>query len=214
MKTQEVDIKAQYQPKVLGFIIQKSQQVLTASDQYFLSYHAKKTKGGNHCDPPPQSKKGLNNFKNYGRRHLNYLPTVMLRGTPCSLHFNISDTCLGFWIISSVKSWFMTSQNQGNNARKVISEVYAFLVLQCTVSGRKSKQNGCHSLTWDPFSQKQYIKYSGHRKLLCELSKFSKLYAYILFRYYRRTMMHLFLFTNYAQRKLVSICMQSIRNSN
>jgi len=30
-------------------------------------------------------------------------------------------------------------QNQGTNARKVISEVYAFFVLQCTVFGRKSK---------------------------------------------------------------------------
>ena len=29
--------------------------------------------------------------------------------------------------------------DQGNNARKVISEVYAFFVLQCTVFGRKSK---------------------------------------------------------------------------
>ena len=29
--------------------------------------------------------------------------------------------------------------NQGNNARKVISEVYASFVLQCTVFGRKSK---------------------------------------------------------------------------
>ena len=28
---------------------------------------------------------------------------------------------------------------QGCNARKVISEVYAFFVLQCTVFGRKSK---------------------------------------------------------------------------
>ena len=29
--------------------------------------------------------------------------------------------------------------NQGTNARKVISEVYAFFVLQCTVFGRKRK---------------------------------------------------------------------------
>ena len=29
--------------------------------------------------------------------------------------------------------------HQGTNARKVISEVYAFFVLQCTVCGRKSK---------------------------------------------------------------------------
>jgi len=28
---------------------------------------------------------------------------------------------------------------QGTNARKVISEVYAFFVLQCTVLGRKIK---------------------------------------------------------------------------
>ena len=28
---------------------------------------------------------------------------------------------------------------QGNNARKLISEVYAFFLLQCTVFGRKSK---------------------------------------------------------------------------
>ena len=31
------------------------------------------------------------------------------------------------------------SLNQCTNARKVISEVYAFFVLQCTVLGRKSK---------------------------------------------------------------------------
>ena len=30
----------------------------------------------------------------------------------------------------------------------------------------------------------------------------------------KRTLMHLFLFTNHAQRELVSICMQSIRNCN
>jgi len=29
--------------------------------------------------------------------------------------------------------------DQGTNARKVISEVFAFFVLQCTVFGRKSK---------------------------------------------------------------------------
>ena len=45
---------------------------------------------------------------------------------------------------------------QGNNARKVISEVYASFVLQCTVSGcnvntrRMSQPCPCHSLTWDP----------------------------------------------------------------
>ena len=43
----------------------------------------------------------------------------------------------------------LPSLDQGNNARKVISEVYAFFVLQCTVFGRKSKHK-----TWNPFSQK------------------------------------------------------------
>ena len=33
------------------------------------------------------------------------------------------------------------SSDQGTNARKVISEVYAFFVLQSTVFGRKSKHN-------------------------------------------------------------------------
>ena len=35
--------------------------------------------------------------------------------------------------------WSKQSLNQGTNARKVISEVYAFCVLQWTVFGRKSK---------------------------------------------------------------------------
>ena len=69
---------------------------------------------------------------------------------------------------------------QGNNARKVISEVCAFFVLQCTVFGLKT-QDGClQPMTWDPFSQKQSIKYSCHRKLLCELSKLN---AFILLGY-------------------------------
>ena len=31
------------------------------------------------------------------------------------------------------------------------------------------------------------MKYSGHRKLLCELSKFSKFNAFILYEYYTNT---------------------------
>ena len=49
------------------------------------------------------------------------------------------------------------------------------------------------------------MKYSGHRKLLCELPKFLKFNAFILLG---------FLFTNCAQRELFSICTQSIRNCN
>ena len=53
------------------------------------------------------------------------------------------------------------------------------------------------------------MKYSGQRKLLCEFSKLSKLYAFLLLGSdTKRTLMHLFLFTNSAQRELVSICTQ------
>ena len=98
---------------------------------------------------------------------------------------------------------------QGCKARKVISEVYTSLVLQCTVSGRWCKHktdvevwHGIHH------SHKKSMKYSGHRKLLCELSKLSKSSDT------KRTLMHLLLFTNSAQRELVSICTQSIHNRN
>ena len=74
--------------------------------------------------------------------------------------------------------------NQGYKARKVISEVYAFFVLQCTVFGRKSKHK-TDVTAW---------------MLLSSDTK--------------RTLMHLFLFTNSAQRELVSICTHSIHDRN
>ena len=55
------------------------------------------------------------------------------------------------------------------------------------------------------------MKYSGHRKLLCELSKLSNLMLFTSSDT-KRTLMHLFLFTNSAQRELVSICTQSIHD--
>ena len=60
------------------------------------------------------------------------------------------------------------------------------------------------------FHIKKSMKYSGHRKLLCELSKLSK---FTTSSDTKRTLMHLFLFTNSAHRELVSICTQSIRYS-
>ena len=46
-------------------------------------------------------------------------------------------------IVRKIKTWRHTRSQgrstQGTNARNVISEVYAFYVLQCTVFGRKSK---------------------------------------------------------------------------
>ena len=40
---------------------------------------------------------------------------------------------------------------------------------------------------WDRFSQNKSMKYSGHRKLLCESSKLSKLNALILLGYLTNT---------------------------
>ena len=72
---------------------------------------------------------------------------------------------------------------------------------------------------WKPdmgsiFDIKKSMKYSGHRKLLCELSKLSKFSKFNASSDTKRTLMHLFLFTNSAQRELVSICTQSICNCN
>jgi len=45
-------------------------------------------------------------------------------------------------------------------------------------------QDGYYSLTWDPsFHIKKSMQYSGHRKLLCELSKLKKFNALNLLGY-------------------------------
>ena len=51
------------------------------------------------------------------------------------------------------------------------------------------------------FHIKKLMKYSGHRNLLCELSKLSNLLL-STFSDTKRTLMHLFLFTNSVQREL------------
>ena len=61
------------------------------------------------------------------------------------------------------------------------------------------------------FYKKKSMKYSGHRKLLCELLELSNLMP-LNSSDIKRTLMHPFLFTNSAQRELVSICTQSICN--
>ena len=71
-------------------------------------------------------------------------------------------------------------RNQGTNARKVISEVYALFELQFTVFGRKSKHK-TNVTAWQGIHfHKKSMKYSGHKKLLCEFSKFSKFNAFNL----------------------------------
>jgi len=58
------------------------------------------------------------------------------------------ETCLTIINPDKMSYWYQINskvflnKNQGTNARKVILEVYAFFVLQCTVFGRKK---------WIPF---------------------------------------------------------------
>ena len=42
-------------------------------------------------------------------------------------------------VLTNLNGYNKVTSAQGTNVRKVISEVYAFFVLQCTVFGRKSK---------------------------------------------------------------------------
>ena len=76
----------------------------------------------------------------------------------------------------------MNSFNQviddNNQARKVISEVYV-LSLGCNVNTRRMSQPYMGSI----FHIKKSMQYSGHRKLLCELTKFSKFNAFNLLGY-------------------------------
>ena len=60
---------------------------------------------------------------------------------------------------------------QACNARKVISEVYASFVLSLSsnVNTRRMSKPEIGSI----FHIKKSMKYSDHRKLLCELSKFN-----------------------------------------
>ena len=85
--------------------------------------------------------------------------------------------------------YIIVKQKQKNceNARKVIS-VYTSFVLQYTVSGRLCKHK-TDVTAWHRIhlSHKKLMNYSGHRKLLCELSKLSKLNAFNLLEYLTNT---------------------------
>ena len=77
--------------------------------------------------------------------------------------------------------YIVDCSDQGYNARKVISEVYASFVLSLggNVNTRRMSKPDMGSI----FHIKKSIKYSGHRKLLCELSKLSKFNAFNLLGY-------------------------------
>ena len=70
--------------------------------------------------------------------------------------------------------------NKGTNARKVISEVYAFFVVQCAVFWRKSKHK-TDVTAWHG------IHFHKNKKLLCEFSKLSKLNSFNLLGYLTNT---------------------------
>ena len=89
--------------------------------------------------------------------------------------------------------------------------------LYCSVLSQGGEVNTRRILQPDMvsiFPIKKSMKYSGHRKLLCELSKLSNLML-LTSMDTKRTLMHLFLFTISAQRELVSIiCTQSLHDRN
>ena len=81
---------------------------------------------------------------------------------------------------------------------------YLYILILLLTPRRKHKTDvwawhGIH------LSHKKPMKYSGRRKLLCELSKLSNLML-LTSSDTKRTLMHLFLFTNSAEKELVSIC--------
>ena len=96
-------------------------------------------------------------------------------------------------------------------ARKVISEVYASFVLSLggNVNTRRMSKPDMGSIFYI-FNQwniqvigNYYVNYQNYQNLMLLTSSDTI-----------RTLMHLFLFTNSAQRKLVSLCTQSIHDRN
>ena len=89
-------------------------------------------------------------------------------------------------------------------------------LLYCSVLSLGGNVNTRRMLELDMgsiFQIRKSMKYSGHRKLLCELSKLSNLML-LTSSDTERALMNLFLFTNSAQRELITICTQSIHDRN
>ena len=81
--------------------------------------------------------------------------------------------------------YFNFTHRQGCNARKVISEVYAFIVLQ-SLGGKVNRRRISQPDMESTFTKIMYEN-SGHRKLLFEFSKLSKLNALNLLGYQTNT---------------------------
>ena len=96
---------------------------------------------------------------------------------------------------------------------KFFSEVCAFFVLQCTVFGRKGK----HKMDVTAWHGINFHKNNLWNILVIIGNYYENFQNYLNLMLLsssdtRRTLMHLFLFTNSAHRELVSICTQSIRD--
>ena len=119
---------------------------------------------------------------------------------------------LKVWISPSPKIWTIHRPplrtflyTKDCKVRKVISEVYTSFVLQCTVSRRMSKPEMGSIFhiknRWNILVIGNY--YVNYQNLML-----------LTFSDTKRTLMHIGLFTNSAQRELVSICTQSIHDRN
>ena len=104
---------------------------------------------------------------------------------------------------------------QGYNARKVISEVIASFVLQCTVSlgGNVNTRRMSKPDMGSIIQIKNQWNILVRKLLICELSKLSKFNAFNLLGYQTNTNLHLFLLTYSALRELCR-CVRRIRNSS
>ena len=90
---------------------------------------------------------------------------------------------------------------------EVISEVYAFFALQCKHKADVTAWHGINfhkNNLWNFLvTGNYYVNYQNDQNLMLLTSSDTE-----------RTLRYLFLFTNSAQRELVSICTQSIRDSS
>ena len=91
---------------------------------------------------------------------------------------------------------------------KLFQRCTHFLYCSVLCLGGKVNTRQMSQLDMKSIFTKKSMKYSGHRKLLCEFSKLNALTSSDT----TRTLMHLFLFPKSAQRELVSICTWSIRD--
>ena len=104
-------------------------------------------------------------------------------GLPSPLHIEINITPFPSQGYTPPTPFYIeVLQSQGTNVRKVISEVH-FLYCSVLSLGGKVNTRRMSQPDMESILIKLSMKYSGHRKLLCEFSKLSKLNAFLLLGY-------------------------------